>query len=103
MSEQATPMMERWLRLALKDQVPLLHSLFQSHPITSTNHRCIQQAMASACTIFAHLAYRYKNASNDELDRRAISIIQLAQIFLNIHHHYTLDAQTTREGDERTP
>lgn len=62
-------MLERWLRLALRDQ-----------------------AMGPACTIYAHLAYRFKNRVDSDLDAVAVYTLQVAQVFLHIHHHFSLDA-----------
>ena len=73
-AEQAVPMLERWLRLALRDE-----------------------AMEAACTIFAHLAYRYKNRRPEDLDAQAVSTLQVSQIFLNIHHHFHIDATSGAE------
>lgn len=64
-------MLERWLRLALRDQ-----------------------AMGPACTIYAHLAYRFKNHEDSDLDAVAVYTLQVAQVFLNIHHNFKLDATT---------
>ena len=74
-AEQAVPMLERWLRLALRDQ-----------------------AMEAACTIYAHLAYRYKNRRPEELDASAVATLQVSQIFLNIHHRFRLDASAAGGG-----
>lgn len=70
-------------------------------PVSRSALRCMGlQAMGAACKIFAHLAYRFKNALGEELDRRGIATLQLAQIFLNIHHHYSLDMSNV-EGQPR--
>ena len=65
-------MLERWLRLALRDQ-----------------------AMGPACTIYAHLAYRFKNLLASDLDAVSVYTLQVAQVFLNIHHHFKLDATSS--------
>jgi hypothetical protein len=69
-------MLERWLRLALRDQ-----------------------ALGPACAIYAHLALRFKNYLPDDLDAAAVYVLQVAQVFLNIHHRFKLDATTSAAAD----
>ena len=62
-------------------------------PLLANWVRCATDAqqLGTACILYAHLAYLYRNTLETDLNQRSVATLLTAQIFLNVH--YAFDAE----------
>ena len=53
-------------------------------------HATNAQQLGTACIVYAHLAYVYKNTLETDLDQRSVATLLTSQIFLNVHYTFCL-------------
>eukprot|EP01012_Entosiphon_sulcatum_P062087 TRINITY_DN8821_c0_g1_i1.p1 TRINITY_DN8821_c0_g1~~TRINITY_DN8821_c0_g1_i1.p1 ORF type:complete len:4205 (-),score=604.71 TRINITY_DN8821_c0_g1_i1:28-12642(-) len=86
---------KRW-RQRLMGEV---YSMFEYWAERALRTRSDQQA----AVLLAHMAYLYRHVPGEELDRRGVETLLIAQCFVNVHYRFDLDARgvaaTKRKGD----